>query len=132
MGASDEAQQLPAAASRDFQALQGMTDASVFADEIFGFHAQQAVEKALKAWLALLGVECPRTHDLSLLLNRLRGRRQNVDHLYDVIELNPYAVQYRYGAFEEIGQTLHRKVTVARVADVLRTVKAMTGAGPQA
>jgi HEPN domain-containing protein len=29
-----------------------MADSPLFADEIFGFHTQQAVEKALKAWLS--------------------------------------------------------------------------------
>jgi len=38
-----------------------------FADEIFGFHAQQAVEKGLKAWICLHGIEYPFTvlQDLS-------------------------------------------------------------------
>jgi len=36
-------------ARKDVRALTGMTDPEVFADEIFGFHAQQAIEKALKA-----------------------------------------------------------------------------------
>lgn len=49
MEASDESQRLLAAARRDFRALQGMSDPEVFVDEIFGFHAQQAVEKTLKA-----------------------------------------------------------------------------------
>jgi HEPN domain-containing protein len=40
------------AARRDMQALENMFDAKAFPSEIFGFHAQQAVEKALKAWLA--------------------------------------------------------------------------------
>jgi len=31
-------------AQKDGRALSGMTDADVFADEIFGFHAQQAVD----------------------------------------------------------------------------------------
>jgi HEPN domain-containing protein len=62
MAERDEAQRLLAAAQKDLRALRGMTDADTFADEIFGFHAQQAVEKALKAWLALLGEEYPRTH----------------------------------------------------------------------
>jgi HEPN domain-containing protein len=34
------------------------------ADSILGFHAQQAVEKSLKAALAYRGVEFPYTHDL--------------------------------------------------------------------
>jgi HEPN domain-containing protein len=41
-------------AQRDLAALQGMADAAVFADEIFGFHAQQAIEKCLKAWMCAL------------------------------------------------------------------------------
>ena len=36
-------------AHKDFNALVGMRENSLFADEIFGFHVQQAVEKALKA-----------------------------------------------------------------------------------
>lgn len=42
-----------AAGTKDLRALQGMSDPDVFADEVFGFHAQQAAEKALKAWLAV-------------------------------------------------------------------------------
>ena len=41
-----------------------MTDTEAFPDEIFGFHAQQAVEKALKSWLASLGVLFPKTHGI--------------------------------------------------------------------
>lgn len=36
-------------------------------DLIFGFHAQQAIEKPLKALLAQLGRQYPRTHDLERL-----------------------------------------------------------------
>ena len=35
-------------ARKDFDALRGMENNDLFADEIFGFHAQQAVEKTLK------------------------------------------------------------------------------------
>ena len=47
-----QARVLLEAAERDVSALRGMGDAAVFADEVFGFHAQQAAEKLLKAWLA--------------------------------------------------------------------------------
>ena len=43
MALSDEARQILAAAHRDWRALAGMADPEVFADEVFGFHAQQAV-----------------------------------------------------------------------------------------
>lgn len=39
---------------------------------ILGFHAQQAVEKALKAVLSLHRIEYPRTHNLAMLLELLR------------------------------------------------------------
>jgi len=72
-------------ASKDLRALSGMTDPGVFAEEIFGFHAQQAIEKALKAWLAWLDVEYPRTHDLSLLLSLLRERGADTAPFEDLI-----------------------------------------------
>lgn len=56
------------AAQRDLTALTGMLNASLFTDEIFGFHVQQVLEKSLKAWLAILGEIYPHTHDLNLCL----------------------------------------------------------------
>ncbi len=52
------------AAERDLSALRGMDDETVFAHEIFGFHAQQAADKLLKAWIATLGHTFPLTHDI--------------------------------------------------------------------
>ena len=71
---------LLAAAEQDFSALRGMTDTAVFADEIFGLHVQQAVEKLFKAWLALLGETYPTPHNLArrrehLHVDALRYRR---------------------------------------------------------
>ncbi|MBM4026372.1 MAG: HEPN domain-containing protein [Planctomycetes bacterium] len=63
----EQAGSLMAMAERDHRALRGMEDPAVFSEEIFGFHVQQAVEKALKAWLCALGVPFPRTHDLDEL-----------------------------------------------------------------
>ena len=41
----DAAGELLTAADRDLSALRGMEDTTVFADEIAGFHAQQAVQR---------------------------------------------------------------------------------------
>lgn len=49
-------------ARNDARAVAGMTDPKVFADEIFGCHAQQATEKALKAWCGHRGLMCPLTY----------------------------------------------------------------------
>ena len=60
-----------AMARKDLKALSGMLDGGTFDDEIFGFHAQQTAEKALRAWLSLLGVEYPKVHDLDELMATL-------------------------------------------------------------
>lgn len=125
MAPSDEARHMLTAATKDWRALAGMADPNVFADEIFGFHAQQATEKALKAWLSFLGIAYPRTHDLSLLIGMLREQGQDVEELYDLIEFNPYAVQYRYEAFDEIGNRLDRDAVNERIADLLREMEAI-------
>ena len=125
MAPSDEARQMLAAATKDWRALAGMADPDVFADEIFGFHAQQAIEKALKAWLSFLSVEYQRTHDLSLLIGMLREQGQDVEGLSDLIEFNPYAVQYRYEAFDEIGSRLDRDAVNERIANLLREIEAI-------
>lgn len=122
MAVYEEASVLLAAANRDLCALQGMLNPAIFADEIFGFHAQQAVEKALKAWLTVLDVQYPRTHDLTLLLSLLEAHGQEVSDFQDIIELNPYAVQYRYGAFDEISGFIDRMAVVSRVHELVALV----------
>jgi HEPN domain-containing protein len=61
------------------------------------FHSQQGVEKMLKAKLALMRREIPRTHDLTQLLDALL----DVEPLWEawrgaLDELVSYAVEFRY------------------------------------
>ncbi len=65
---------------------------------ILGFHAQQAVEKALKAVLALHQLEFPRTHNLSMLLEILRRAGVTPPPEGDALDqLIPFGVALRYG-----------------------------------
>jgi HEPN domain-containing protein len=63
-----------------------------------GFHAQQAVEKAVKAVLAHRNITYPRTHDLSYLLRLLdkHGVPQPPEAAR-LLVLGPYAAELRYG-----------------------------------
>lgn len=61
MNELDHARAMLLLAEKDRRALGGMLDNEIFAKEIFGFHAQQTAEKALKAWIAALGKEYPLT-----------------------------------------------------------------------
>src|SRR4051812_27450027 len=88
-------------ALHDVRAIQGMQHPSLigtdfFSDEIFGFHAQQAVEKALKAWLSFRSVKYRHTHDLAQLIDDLADCGEDVSTFLDMTEFNPFAVQYRY------------------------------------
>jgi len=61
------------------------------------FHAQQAAEKYLKAFLVWHEIDFPKTHDLEELLDLV----ETVDaalaaSLRDVIVLTPYGVELRY------------------------------------
>lgn len=91
-----QAQLLVGLARKELKALAGMFDAGQFDDEIFGFHAQQAAEKLLKAWLSTLDVEYPLTHDLSLLLETLKSKGQDIEAHSGLLDLNAYAVRFRY------------------------------------
>ena len=78
------------AAERDVLTLRSMTaDAPV---ESFGFHVQQAAEKALKAWLALLGEMYPLTHSIETLLDLVDDRGAAVESFRALVEYTPYAV----------------------------------------
>lgn len=92
----DHARQMLAIARRDLKALGGMLDADVFAYEIFGFHAQQTAEKALKAWIAAVGGSYGFTHDLGLLLDTLQGLGADCAGYQDLPDLTIFAVHFRY------------------------------------
>lgn len=66
-------------------------------DWIIGFHAQQAVEKAIKSVLTRHEVEFPRTHNLSMLIELLRQHGIAVPpDADDLARLIPFGVALRY------------------------------------
>lgn len=95
---------------------------------LIGFHAQQAVEKLLKALLTAHGVDPGDSHDIGRLVERLRLLdRMLADSLGPVGQLTPYAVFHRYpprvpGEPRRIGRSQvipHLKVA-HRACEVLR------------
>lgn len=64
---------------------------------VVGFHAQQAVEKFLKATLVARGKVFAPTHDLARLAQALEGAGLALPVAMDALKrLNPYAVAFRY------------------------------------
>jgi HEPN domain-containing protein len=120
----EHARQILTLAQRDLRALRGMLDTETFANEIFGFHAQQAVEKALKAWLSLLGVEYPRIHDLEELLELLGEHAEPVSEpFHRLVNLSDFAVQFRYEIFDPISGQLERPEVIRQVTELLEHVE---------
>ena len=119
----EEALVLLAAADRDLSALRGMADPLVFADEIAGFHAQQAAEKFLKAWLVLRGEPYPYTHNLARLLKLLQEKEPTAGKFRELNEYTAYAVQLRYEVFEDEAAPIDRQEAVRRLEALRREVR---------
>lgn len=123
MSEIEHARALLAMAAKDLRALKGMADAENFADEIFGFHAQQAVEKSLKAWIAALGAEYPLTHNIARLLAILEDLGVRVEPLWDLAEYTAFAVEFRYGAMVDEEEPLNRNEVINRVQALFEQVE---------
>lgn len=93
----EEAAVLYRVAQQDRLAFQTLLENSAVDLRIVGFHAQQAVEKTLKAVLAAAGVIFPPTHNLLKLTNLLAQNAISPPLPDDQLsKLNPYAVMFRY------------------------------------
>jgi HEPN domain-containing protein len=69
------------------------------------FHAQQCVEKYLKALLVLQGDDVPRTHDLAEVVALMPPVMREAFSTMDLEALTPYAVEGRYpGEWEPLGR----------------------------
>lgn len=111
----DLAPVLLARAAEDLDMLHAMIQARIGTDNIFGFHAQQAVEKAAKAWLIAAGTIPPWTHDLGLLLGQMRDLGLGSPELTEgLARLTAFAVQFRYGPAEP-GAVVDRADLAARI-----------------
>lgn len=118
----EQAKSLARIARRDFNAMLGMENSPLFADEIFGFHAQQAVEKALKAWLCSKNILYPLTHELPRLLAQLEKAGADVETFKVLDELTAYAVEARYAEGEPEAIPLDRAEVIGKVSILLDRV----------
>ena len=119
-------------ANRDLLALKGMLDPGVFAREIFGFHAQQAIEKSLKAWIVALGREYSFTHNIIALLDEVASAGGNVDSFWGLVKYNAFAVQFRYEQFDDTQDDLDRSEAIREVSELTACVKGVLNGAPAA
>ena len=111
-------------AHKDFNALIGMQGNALFADEIFGFHVQQAVEKALKAWLSAYAVIYPMTHELTRLLTLVERQGADVEKFWPLVQYVMFAVQARYEeGIADLDEPIDRAAEVENVRALLTHVE---------
>jgi HEPN domain-containing protein len=123
----DHARVLLAKARDDEVAARKLATDPEIADAVVGFHAQQAIEKALKAVLSAHERAYPWTHDLRHLMELLDAAGSPLpDELRDARRLTPWAAEFRYG--ETIDDELDRSATVDIADAVLRWAESMVEA----
>lgn len=125
MADREQAASLLRMAHKDFNALLGMQGSDLFADEIFGFHAQQAVEKALKAWLCLCGTGTyPMTHELARLFTLLENQGAAVEPFWSLVQYTLFAVQARYEeGVADLDEPIDRAEEIRQVSALLQFVE---------
>lgn len=113
-----EAAVLARKAEGDAKAMRLLAPNQEISDEIIGFHAQQAVEKWLKAVLGSRGIEFEYTHDLRRLIGEVAASVGEFPFdTPEVVALTEHAVPLRY---DEILDTepLDRQAVVSLVEEV--------------
>lgn len=113
------AELLLASAKRDLQAFRALVAIPDMNDAVIGFHAHECIEKSLKAALAHAGIAFRRTHSITELLDLLQDSgRAAPPFSARLDELDPYAVEARYGLVEP------RAIDRADVSRMVETVAA--------
>ncbi|MCT0198629.1 HEPN domain-containing protein [Synechococcus sp. CS-1325] len=83
-------------AHRDLKTVKAMLDVGGFDELSWGFHLQQATEKAFKAWISSLEKEYPYSHDLALLRRLIDSFGGDTSRFACLDQLSPFAAQLRY------------------------------------
>ena len=115
---------------RELRTLDILVNANADQEPI-GFHAQQAVENALKGWISALNGEYGNTHDLSDLAATIRRHPEEEDS--DAGErlfwLTQYAVKYRYeGAAVEMNDRRELlRIVSETVLAIIERIGELTG-----
>ena len=119
-------------AERELKAMEVLVEGEG-PQEAIGFHAQQAIENALKGWISALDADYGNTHDLGTLMAIVRQHPDENDTYAGerLMWLSDYAVEYRYegarvemddrfGLLEGVTETVHA---------IIARIRALTGKG---
>jgi HEPN domain-containing protein len=109
-------------AASDLGACRVLMSEEDMRDDVVGFHAQQAVEKALKVALVIADIDFPRTHDIRELVDIAVDNSVAVpDSIHEARWLTPWAAQLRY----EMLEPLDRDAAFSIAADAVEWAKGL-------
>jgi len=115
---TEEARRYLQLADDDAAAFRGLLKLPEVKFRLACFHAQQAVEKILKAALIARGIEFQRTHDLHTLASLLSRNGVVLPcSTKELTRLNPFAVTFRY---DDSDIPLIPPAEVERMVDTMR------------
>jgi HEPN domain-containing protein len=104
-------------AAGDVATLKAVLSSEEVPDEAVGLHAQQAVEKALKAVLASRGVRYPFTHDIDRLVELTEAEAVVLpQNLREAGALTPWALAHRYESAPSLGAAREDMLRMASAA----------------
>jgi HEPN domain-containing protein len=93
----EQALLLLAKAAQDESLLDAVMDVDTVADEVFGFHCQQAAEKMIEALLSAAGMPFQKTHNIAALMEALGGAGKVLPDSFEELEtFTPFGALYRY------------------------------------
>lgn len=123
---TDYAAALRSKARDDAYVVRSMCADHAAPDWVIGFHAQQAVEKAIKSVLANRLIEFPRTHNLTMLVELLRVHNVRLPADADELaRLTPFGAALRYDdTAGEDEPSINREWTMRAVSQVLAWAEA--------
>ena len=106
-------------ADGDLTLVRHVLDDADIPDAIIGFHAQQAVEKSLKAVLSAREVSYDRTHAIDYLVGLVEDNGIAAPaSLAAAVELSPWAVEFRYADDDEPALDRH---AILRMVEEIRS-----------
>lgn len=125
----EQARVLLRKAAEDAHCMARLIEPPAVMDASIGFHAQQAVEKALKAVILSRGADFAYTHNLKTLARQMRGLNLPQPPHADLFgPLTPFAAEFRYDDPDPMGG-LDWPVVRAQVEDILAWARAQVDAG---
>ena len=108
-------------ADQDLYVLKKLVSDQAAPIEVFGFHAQQAAEKLIKAGLALNHITYGRTHRLGELVDLATDNGLVFPgYVESLVDLTPYAVEFRYDVAPNEGDDELEKTATLEAIQALR------------